>query len=92
MKREPSTSKKLEEASRTIHKLAAAAAAAAEAAAAADPVALRELPAAYRTVSASLQMKIAAMCISAAEVEAVLIQIARSWTDCLSAQNGGCLD
>ena len=92
MKKKLSTSQKLEEASKQIHKLAATAAAAAAAAAAADPVALRELPAAYRTVAAALQTKIAAMCISAAEVEAILIQIGTSWTDCLSAQNGGCLD
>ena len=85
MKSEPA--RKIEEAQKQIHKLAAAAAAAA-----ADPVALRELPAAYRTVSASLQTKIAAMCISAAEVEAILIQVGTAWADCLSAQCGGCLD
>lgn len=81
MKSEPA--RKIEEAQKQIHKLAAAAA---------DPVALRELPAAYRTVSASLQSKIAAMCISAAEVEAILIQVGTAWADCLSAQCGGCLD
>jgi len=92
MKKELTTSDKLEEARKQIHRLSAAAAAAATAAAGADPVAMRELPAAYRTVAAALQTKIAAMCISAAEVEAVLIQIGTAWGDCLSAQAGGCLD
>lgn len=92
MKKELTTSEKLEKARNQIHRLAAAAAAAAQEAAAADPVALRELPAAYRTVAGALQSKIAAMCISAAEVEAVLIQIGTAWGGCLSAQAGGCLD
>ena len=74
---------------RNIHKLAAAAAAAA--AAVNDPVALKELPPAYRTIAGAFQTKIAAMCIAAAEVEALATQLCTAWADCLNAQDGGFL-
>ena len=81
-------SQRLEAANRNIHKLAAAAAAAA-AAAGNDPTALKDLPAAYRTIAASLQTKIAALSLQAAEVEAVINLMCGAWRDCVDASDGG---
>lgn len=85
--KELTQAQRLDAARKDIHKLAAAAAAAA----ANDPVALRELPPAYRTVAGAFQTKVAAMCIAAAEVEALAMQLCTAWADCLNAQDGGFL-
>ena len=85
---EKTSTQKLEEARNDIRKLAAAAAAAA-AAASNDPLAFKDLPMAYRTIANALQSKIAAMCLAAAEVEAVISQLTYAWADCLEAQQGG---
>ena len=80
-------SQRLEAANRNIHKLAAAAAAAA--AAGSDPTALKDLPAAYRTIAATLQTKIAALSLQAAEVEAIINLMCGAWRDCVDASDGG---
>jgi hypothetical protein len=82
-------SQRLEAANKNIHKLAAAAAEAAAAAAGNDPTALKDLPAAYRTIAASLQTKIAALSLQAAEVEAVINLMCGAWRDCVDASDGG---
>ena len=78
--KELTQAQRLDAACKDIHKLAAAAN---------DPVALRELPPAYRTVAGAFQTKIAAMCIAASEVEALATQLCTAWADCLEAQQGG---
>ena len=85
---ERTNAERLDAARKNIHKLAAAAAAAA-AAAGNDPTAMKDLPAAYRTIAASLQNKIAALSLQAAEVEAVINLMCGAWRDCVDASDGG---
>ena len=85
---ERTNAERLDAARKNIHKLAAAAAAAA-AAAGNDPTAMKDLPAAYRTIAASLQNKIAALSLQAVEVEAVTNLMCGAWRDCVDASDGG---